>query len=118
MLYPAIERANAKLAEASRPPIPAGVTFHSLRRTYASLMAEAGADARYTMHQIGHTRAEFALAVYTDVGDRKHAANGRLGAMLLGDWAVTGSEMAEGLPVDATTVESGDEKEPALQALL
>jgi integrase len=47
ILYPAIERANAALAETDREPIPAGVTFHSLRRTYASLSFELGADPAY-----------------------------------------------------------------------
>jgi integrase len=50
VLYPAIRRANVKLKERDLPLIPDGgdgqsrVTFHSLRRTYASLCAEAGAD--------------------------------------------------------------------------
>jgi hypothetical protein len=79
-------------------------------------MAEAGADPSYTMRQIGHTRAEFTLAVYTDVGDRKHAANGRLGSMLLGDWAVTGSDTVRGLLWNAAMVESEHEKGPPLQA--
>jgi hypothetical protein len=69
------------------------------------------------MRQIGHTRAEFTLAVYTDVGDRKHAANGRLGAMLLGDWAVTGSATVDTLPEDGATVESTEERGPVLEAL-
>lgn len=95
ILYPAIERADATLVDAGRQPIGEHVTFHSLRRTYARLMAEAGADPRYVMGQIGHTRAEFTLAVYTDVGDRKHAANARLGELLLGadegrQWALNG----------------------------
>jgi hypothetical protein len=47
-------------------------------------MAEAGADPRYVMGQIGHRRAEFTLAVYTDFGNRKHAANAALGELLLG----------------------------------
>ncbi len=84
ILYPAIERANEHLTAAGRPLIPEGVTFHSLRRTYARLMAETGADPRYTMRQIGHTRAEFTLAVYTDVGDRRHTANAALGDLVLG----------------------------------
>jgi integrase len=50
VLYPAIERANVILGERNVPTIPDGsdgqprVTFHSLRRTYASLCAEANAD--------------------------------------------------------------------------
>jgi integrase/recombinase XerD len=44
---------------------PKGVTFHSLRHTYASLMAEAGVDAAYTKSQIGHVDARFTMGVYT-----------------------------------------------------
>ena len=54
ILRPAIERANRMLEEQGLAPIPEGVTFHSLRHTYASLMAEAGVDAAYTKSQIGH----------------------------------------------------------------
>ena len=58
------------------------VTFHSLRRTYASLLAEAGADSGYTMSQIGHKSAKLTLEVYTDVGNTRHGANERLGRLL------------------------------------
>jgi integrase len=91
ILYPAIERANAALIKTGRTPIPAGMTFHSLRRTYATLMAQAGVDQRYTMRQIGHRSAALTLEVYTDVSDRKHDGNARLGELLLGpDLAPTG----------------------------
>ena len=47
------------------------------------------------MGQIGHTPAEFPLAVDTDVGDRKHPANARLDELRLGadegvQWALNG----------------------------
>jgi integrase len=48
ILAPAIERANAKLAEAELSPIE-GVTNHSLRRTFMSLLYEAGASPAYVM---------------------------------------------------------------------
>jgi integrase len=84
ILYPAIERANVLLEATGRPLIPADVTFHSLRRTYASLLAEAGADAAYTKAQIGHKSAKLTLEVYTDVGNRRHGANERVGTLLRG----------------------------------
>ena len=84
ILYPAIVRANARLEAAGRARIAPDVTFHSLRRTYASLMAENGADAAYTMAQIGHKTASMTLGVYTDVGNRQHPANERLGSLLRG----------------------------------
>jgi integrase len=77
VLYPAIKRANVKLKERDLPLIPdcsdgqPRVTFHSLRRTYASLCAEAGADPAWTSKQIGHKRSSFTLDVYTDVDHRR-----------------------------------------------
>jgi integrase len=47
ILYPAIARANARLAQMGRPVISPDVTFHSLRHTYASLLVEEGADPGY-----------------------------------------------------------------------
>ena len=44
ILTPAIEAANAKLAKIEKPPIQNGVTNHTLRRTFASLLYEAGAS--------------------------------------------------------------------------
>ena len=67
---PAIERANAKLAKEGRTPIE-GVTNHSLRRTFASLLYEAGATPAYVMAQMGHTDPALALAVYTKVMERR-----------------------------------------------
>jgi integrase len=93
VLYPAIERANAALVKAGHVPIPEHATFHSLRRTYASLMAAAGADQAYTMRQIGHRSAALTLEVYTDVNDRRHPATAKLGSLLVApDWALTGTE--------------------------
>jgi integrase len=85
LLRRAIERANEQLKRDGWDPIPDGATFHSLRRTYASLMVEAGADPAYTMKQIGHRRSSFTLEIYTDVKTRRDAANERLGALLAGE---------------------------------
>jgi integrase len=77
VLYPAIEAANVALRERGLPTIPDGangearVTFHSLRRTYASLCAEAGVDVAWTAEQIGHVDPRLTIAVYTDVRNRR-----------------------------------------------
>jgi integrase len=57
ILYPAIDRANAFLEDKGLPTISDDVTFHSLRRTYASLAAEANVDPAWTAAQIGHEDA-------------------------------------------------------------
>ncbi len=95
VLRPAIERANTALSEREREPIPAGLTLHSLRHTYASLMAEAGVDAAYAMAQMGHADARMTLGVYTHVGNRRKAGNARLDTLIGGaDWARMGTSGA------------------------
>ena len=51
MLTPAIDAANERLVKDGIASIEP-VTFHSLRRTYASLRCAAGDDVRYTAAQI------------------------------------------------------------------
>ena len=41
-----------------------GVTNRSLRRTFASLLYEAGTSPSYVIGQMGHTSASIALKVY------------------------------------------------------
>ncbi|MGI8804821.1 MAG: tyrosine-type recombinase/integrase [Thermoleophilaceae bacterium] len=96
--------------KARREPIAEGLTFHSLRHTYASLMAEAGVDAAYTMAQMGHADARLTLSVYTHVGNRREAGNARLDALVGGaDWARMGTNGAE---AEAASLE-GATAEPA-----
>jgi len=107
VLQPAIRRANAALEEAERTPIPQGATFHSLRHTYASLMAEAGVDPAYTKAQIGHTDARFTMSVYTHVGNRREAANARLDAIVgPAESAQSGTNPAPATPEPFETVEA------------
>jgi integrase len=47
--------ANATLETAETELLPAGLTPHSLRRTFASLLVALGEDPVYTMRQLGHT---------------------------------------------------------------
>lgn len=104
-----IKQANVALEAEGWALIPDDVTFHGLRRTYATLMAESGADTAYTMRQIGHTKAAFTLEIYTQVKGRRDAANERLGALLAPDLVVQNgadgdSELIEG--VEAVTAEA------------
>ena len=52
-LGPTVQRANELRAERDLLPLPK-VTPHALRRTYISLMIEAGAPLPYVMSQVGH----------------------------------------------------------------
>lgn len=88
ILYAAVERTNERLAAEDRPPIPDGVTFHSLRRTYAALRAELGEHPAITAAQMGHRDPRMTLRVYTDVTGMKPRT--RLGGLLDdGDWAAS-----------------------------
>jgi integrase len=71
VLKPALRRADELRAERGLPPLPPGVTVHTLRRTYVSLMLAAGADLRWVQSQVGHEDAKMTLDVYTQVLQRK-----------------------------------------------
>jgi integrase len=96
VLYKAIEEANIDLATAELPQIPSGATFHSLRRSYASLLFEAGADPAYLKRQIGHRSAALTLEVYAQAGSRRHPATARLGGSLLGSDDLTSDRTVRG----------------------
>jgi integrase len=75
VLRPAIEAANAQLAKGGIAAI-GPVTFHSLRRTYASLRCAVGDDVRYSSSQIGHTDVRFTLSVYAQATRRRERLSG------------------------------------------
>jgi integrase len=59
-------RASPKTASPIGP-----ITFHSLRRTYASLRCACGDDIRYTSGQLGHEDPRFSLRVYAQATRRR-----------------------------------------------
>jgi integrase len=75
VLRPAIKKANAELAKDGIAPIDA-ITFHSLRRTYASLRCACRDDLAYTSSQLGHEDARFTLKVYTQATKRRETLAG------------------------------------------
>ncbi len=73
----AVERANEALADRDTPPIPAALSPHSLRRTFASLLYLRGENPVYVMHQMGHTDPKLALRIYTKVmGEQRRRGPG------------------------------------------
>ena len=70
MLAPAVKAANERLAELGIAPID-HLTFHGLRRTYASLRCACGNDVRYTADQLGHEDALFTLRCYAQATKRR-----------------------------------------------
>jgi integrase len=75
VLAPAAAAANGVLEKAGIAPIGA-VTFHSLRRTYASLRCACGDDVRYTADQLGDEDPRFTLRVYTQATKRRDRLSG------------------------------------------
>lgn len=61
VLVKAIERANEQLREKGEPPLPDGLTPHSLRRTFASVLYALGETPTEVMAQLGHTTPGLAL---------------------------------------------------------
>jgi integrase len=69
-LATAVDAANAKLIEAGIAPL-GSITFHSLRRTYASLRCVCGDDIRYAADQLGHEDPRFTLRCYAQASKRR-----------------------------------------------
>jgi integrase len=64
-----VERANEERAANGRGSLPP-VVPHTLRRTYISLMLEAGAPLHYVMDQVGHEDSKTTLEIYALVQKR------------------------------------------------
>ena len=109
----AVERANARLAKEKLAPLPAGLTPHSLRRTFSSLLFAVGESPPYVMAQCGHTDAKITLGIYAKAMDRRDGEPERLKALVEGrELVATGSTITVHDPVEedvepAEPVESG-----------
>ncbi len=69
VLGPVLRKANALREQRGLAPI-AQVSPHALRRTYISLLIEAGAPLPYVMRQVGHEDSRTTLEVYAQVQQR------------------------------------------------
>lgn len=95
VLDKAVKHANAQLVTDGCEPLPDGLTPHSLRRTFASLLFGIGETPPYVMAQMGHTTPNLTLAIYARQMDRRDGEPERLKAL------VDGSEWTRGVN-DAT----------------
>lgn len=84
ILDKAVTNANAKLAEDGFEPLPEGLTPHSLRRTFASLLFALGETPPYVMAQMGHTTPNLTLAIYARQMDRRDGEPERLKTLVEG----------------------------------
>ena len=84
VLAAAVDRADLALRHKGLPPLPAGLTPHAMRRTFASLLFALGEPPPYVMHQMGHTTAAFTLALYAKAMDRREGERAKLVALANG----------------------------------
>lgn len=74
-IVPAIKRAGI-----TKP----GLGWHTLRRSYASLLLSTGASLRVSMELMRHSTAEMTLQTYAQtVGDEKREAGQRIAELVL-----------------------------------
>jgi integrase len=112
VLAKAVEYANEELAKQEQEPLPGGLTPHSLRRTFASLLFAVGESPPYVMAQMGHTTANLTLSIYARQMDRRDGEPERLRALVEGrDWVATGSTDAKAAQDGATVgAENGGDR--------
>ena len=84
VLAPAIELASERLTEVGAAPLPARLTPHSLRRTFASVLYALGSAPPVVMAETGHTTPGLALAIYAQAMSRDEGQLEALRALVEG----------------------------------
>lgn len=84
ILAGAVRDANEKLSEAGHAILPEGLTPHSLRRTFASVLYALGEDPGTVMDEMGHADPGLALRIYRQAMRRDEAERGKLRALVEG----------------------------------
>lgn len=84
VVAPIVRRADELLAERGAQPLPAGISPHKLRHTFASLLVALGNDPAYVMAQLGHSDPAFTLRVYAHMMRRAPGERERLRALVEG----------------------------------
>jgi integrase len=90
VVAPALARADRLLEADGHPPLPEGLTPHSLRHTFASLLIATGEDPVSVMCQMGHADPGFTLRTYGHLMRRHPEERARLGALIADKEAVAG----------------------------
>lgn len=65
-------------------PLPEGITPHSLRRTFASVLYAVGEDPGVIMDEMGHTDPALALRIYRQSMRRDEDEKAKLKALIEG----------------------------------
>jgi hypothetical protein len=71
-----------------------GLTPHSLRRTFASLLVARGDDPAYVMAQMGHTTPHLTLTLYAQAMQRRDGERERL-RVVVGGCGATGEPIVD-----------------------
>lgn len=109
-LLTVLKRANKERAEEGLSPIM-HVTNHTLRRTFASLLYEAGAEPTDVMDQMGHKSSALALEVYARRMKRPRDTGARMDELV--DWAQRGTNGLNG-GGNVAVLDTEKERAPAL----
>lgn len=78
VIRPVVRAANVLRADRGLSPLPVTVTAHTFRRTFVTLMLEAGAPLTYVQDQVGHEDTKTTQEIYARVLRRQQRA--RVGA--------------------------------------
>jgi integrase len=71
VIAPAVRAADGLRSERRQPPLPGSITAHTFRRTFITLMLEAGAPVPYVQAQVGHEDPTTTLEIYAQVLKRR-----------------------------------------------
>jgi integrase len=85
VLAPALGHADQLLRQREQRPLPAGVTPHKLRHTFASILVALGWDPASVMTALGHADPRLTLRVYTHLMRRGAGERQRLADLVNGD---------------------------------
>ena len=92
-----VKRADELLAERGLAPLPEGLTPHSMRRTFISLVLAIGEDVPYVMAQVGHADPKMTLSIYAQVMFRGEGEKERLEALVEGvEWPASTRPLGTG----------------------
>jgi integrase len=85
ILAPALTRADELLLQRGQTPLPAGVTPHKLRHTFASILVALSWDPARVMAALGHADPRLTLRVYTHLMRRGSDERQRLADFVNGE---------------------------------
>ncbi|MBA3808938.1 MAG: site-specific integrase [Solirubrobacterales bacterium] len=98
----AVKRANENFTKQELSPLPDGITPHSLRRTFASVLYALGEDPGIVMDEMGHTHPALALRVYRQSMRRGEDEKAQLRTLIEGNELATIGRPAADAPTETT----------------